>query len=120
MKIALFGSTGGTGLALIAQALERGHQVTALARRPERLRMADPRLKVVTGDACDPSVIDTVVGGQEVVVATLGTRPWSYRPVCSQNMQQLAPTLSRRGVRRLICVSSFGVGDSARHMSRFW
>ena len=37
MKLAVFGSTGLTGLQLVEQGLARGHQVTAFVRAPEKL-----------------------------------------------------------------------------------
>ena len=37
MNLVVLGATGGTGLAIVRQAIERGHSVTALVRSPERL-----------------------------------------------------------------------------------
>ena len=34
-KLVVFGATGQTGLAVVQQALEKGHAVTAVARNPE-------------------------------------------------------------------------------------
>ena len=44
MKIALIGATGYVGAPLLQEALQRGHQVTALVRHPEKLA-AHPRLR---------------------------------------------------------------------------
>ncbi|MCU1299595.1 MAG: hypothetical protein JWO91_3873 [Acidobacteriaceae bacterium] len=35
MKLVVLGATGGTGLEIVRQAIERGHSVTAFARAPE-------------------------------------------------------------------------------------
>ena len=35
MKLVVLGATGGTGLEIIRQAVERGHSVTAFVRSPE-------------------------------------------------------------------------------------
>jgi uncharacterized protein YbjT (DUF2867 family) len=35
MKLIVFGSTGGIGRQVVAQALEASHQVTAMARHPD-------------------------------------------------------------------------------------
>ena len=50
MKLALFGVTGTCGGPLLDAALGAGHEVRALARAPQKLDRADPRLAVVTGD----------------------------------------------------------------------
>ena len=45
MKVALLGATGFVGSALLKEALDRGHVVTAIVRRPEKLekRGVSPR-----------------------------------------------------------------------------
>ena len=53
MKLIVFGSTGGIGRQVVAQALEAGHRVTAVARRPETLTIQHERLRVVRGDALE-------------------------------------------------------------------
>ena len=71
MKLLIVGATGGTGRHLVTQALERGHQVTALVRRPSR---AEPRpgLTSAVGDVLDPGSLDRVMQGQEAVLSALG------------------------------------------------
>ena len=39
MKITVFGATGGVGGHVVRQALDAGHQVTAVVRDPKRLRV---------------------------------------------------------------------------------
>lgn len=50
-RVLIVGATGGTGRQLVAQALERGHVVTALVRNPAKLQIEHPQLRVVQGDA---------------------------------------------------------------------
>ena len=49
MKVALIGATGFVGAALLDELLRRGHEVTALARHPDKLAARD-HLKVVKAD----------------------------------------------------------------------
>jgi putative NADH-flavin reductase len=68
MKIALIGATGFVGTALLKEALERGHQVTAVVRHPEKL----PRHANLTGratDARDPAQVKAAVAGQDAVIS---------------------------------------------------
>ena len=51
MKLIIFGSTGGTGRALLKQALDQGHNVTAYARDPAKIEdIRHLSLKTVYGD----------------------------------------------------------------------
>ena len=71
-RVLIIGGTGGTGRRLVAQALERGLVVTALARDPARLKIDHPRLTVLRGNVLDAAVVDAAVRGQEAVLCALG------------------------------------------------
>src|SRR5436309_1409850 len=73
VKLLLLGATGGTGRQLLSQALEAGHEVTALARSPEKLN-AQEHLLIQRGDATDPQALDGAVAGQDAVLSALGVR----------------------------------------------
>lgn len=45
MKIAVFGAGGGTGGEIVKQALDQGHEVTAIVRKPEQLKQRHERLR---------------------------------------------------------------------------
>ena len=47
MNLLILGATGGTGRALVEQALEQGHIVTAFARDPSKVRTTHPNLRIV-------------------------------------------------------------------------
>ncbi|MFC5719582.1 NAD(P)-dependent oxidoreductase [Streptomyces gamaensis] len=71
-KIALFGATGTIGSRVLREALDRGHQVTAVVRDPKKLTETHPNLTVVTGDVLDPASVAAVAKGQDVVVSAVG------------------------------------------------
>jgi NADPH:quinone reductase-like Zn-dependent oxidoreductase len=77
-RVLIVGATGGTGRHLVAQALERGHLVTALARDPSALRIEHPRLRVVSGNVLDYASVEAAVRGQEAVVSALGHKRFFY------------------------------------------
>ncbi len=62
MKLSIFGGSRGTGLELIGKALAEGHEITALARRPEALRERFPGIRVIMGDVFD---LESVMGHGE-------------------------------------------------------
>ncbi|MEU8580583.1 NAD(P)-dependent oxidoreductase [Streptomyces abikoensis] len=71
-KIALFGATGTIGTRVLREALDRGHQVTAVVRDPAKLTEQHPNLTVTTGDVLDPASVAAVAKGQDVVVSAVG------------------------------------------------
>ena len=110
MKIALFGANGGTGRVLAAQALDAGHQVTAVTRHPETFGLAHERLRVVTGDATDAASVSAAIAGQDAVLSTLGV-PFGKEPISlySEGTGNITRGMAEHGVRRLACVSSSAV-----------
>ncbi|MDY3558719.1 NAD(P)H-binding protein [Gemmata sp. JC673] len=69
MKIVLFGATGMIGQRVLAEALNRGHAVTVVARDPSKVTAQSPSLNVVRGDLTDPASVPSLVTGADVVVS---------------------------------------------------
>lgn len=46
MKLAILGATGRSGLYLVEQALEEGHEVVAIVRDPSKMTLENEKLKV--------------------------------------------------------------------------
>ena len=74
MKLIVLGATGGTGLEIVRQALERGHSVTALVRSPHRLKQFGDRITVEHGDLLNSADLQQVIQGHDAVVSTFGPR----------------------------------------------
>ena len=110
MKIALFGANGGTGRVLAAQALDAGHQVTAVTRHPETFGLEHERLRVLAGDAMDAASVSKAVAGQDAVLSTLGV-PFGRDSITiySAGAANIVAAMTDHGVRRLACVSSSAV-----------
>jgi uncharacterized protein YbjT (DUF2867 family) len=120
-RILIVGASGGTGRQLAAQALERGCEVTALVRDPSRLPIAYPRLVVLRGDVLDPASVDAAMRGQEAVVCALGHRRY-FLPtrILSEGTENILRAMETHGVRRLVCETSLGVGDSAGRLGLYY
>lgn len=128
MKIAIFGATGGTGRCLVAQSLARGDQVTAFVRNPAALRVEHPALSVLRGDVFDPAAVARAVAGQDAVLCAIGGQPALPRRltgkpmanrVCSLGTQHIVAAMEQQGVRRLVCETMHGLGDSLTQTT-FW
>lgn len=74
LKLAVLGATGGTGLELVRQAMERGHSVTALVRSPERLKGFRDRVNVTQGDLLNSSDLEQAIQGHDAVLSGFGPR----------------------------------------------
>lgn len=118
MKIAVFGATGSIGRPLVSQALAQGHEVTALVRRPAALALEHPRLTRRTGDVLDPAAVDATVAGHDAVVVALGAG--RHGGVRTTGTRHVLDAMARHGVRRLICLSTLGAGDSRAMLNFFW
>lgn len=71
-RIALFGATGTIGSRILREALDRGHQVTAVVRDPAKITEQRTDLTVTTGDVLDPASVAEAAKGQDVVVSAVG------------------------------------------------
>ena len=122
MRIALFGATGGTGRAVIDQALRAGHRVTAVARNADRLSPRDG-LTVLQGDAMVAGDVARTLAGTDAVVVALGNpqnafallfgaRRTTPRDICEAATRNILNALGDRDDRPLIVVSAFGVGET--------
>lgn len=119
MKVLVFGSTGGTGRELLKQALDQDHDVVAYARDPAKLDdVKHARLKVFPGDVLDLAAVESAVAGQDAVFCAVGAgaKRTTLREDATRN---IVGAMESTGVRRLICLSSLGVGDSRGNLPFF-
>lgn len=108
MKLVILGATGGTGLELVRQAIERGHSVTAFVRSPERLRPFGDQIAIKQGNLLSSAELEPVIQGHHAVLSGFGPRA----PVSKADahlLQQFAVALSiamlNAGVRRVVADS---------------
>ena len=106
MKLIVFGSTGGVGRQVVVQALDAGHQVIAVARRPEMMTIQHERLQVVRGDALDLASFQQALAGQEAVVSALGILTKEPTVFYSSSIGNILEAMHAAGIRRLLCVSA--------------
>jgi len=116
MNILIIGATRGIGRQLVEQALASGAAVTALARNPERLALEHERLRKLKGNVLDPDSVSAAIAGQDAVCSVIGVKtPWEQPGVFAEGTKQLLHAMKKSGVRRFICVTGIGAGDSRGH-----
>ena len=111
MKLIVFGATGNTGVEVLRQGRDRGHTMTAFVRSADKLAGIDG-ITVTTGDVLDETQVTTAIRGHDVVLSCLGTRPWRHTDICSGGTRVIAAAMRAAGVKRLIVLSTQGIGDS--------
>jgi uncharacterized protein YbjT (DUF2867 family) len=115
MKLAVFGATGLTGGLVVSQALEQGHEVTALVRDPSRVSLSHPRLTVLGGSPTAPDDVGRCVQDADAVLHCLGIggkgdgRPTT---LVSDSVKVVLAAMAKYGVPRIVCMSNVGAGGS--------
>jgi len=113
LRILIVGATGGTGRELVRQALEQGHQVTALVRKPKKMKLEHSNLRVVQGNVRDYDSVESAMRGQSAVVCALGTKRFFFpNRVVSDGTANILRAMKSCNVPRLVCESSLGIGNS--------
>ena len=121
MNLLIIGATRGIGRQLVDQALASGHGVTALARHPERLAIEHERLRKVQGDILDAQSLSGAMAGQNAVCCAIGVKtPWEQPGVFAKGIERLLAAMKAVAVRRLVCVTGIGAGDSRGHGGFFY
>ena len=109
MKVVVFGATGRTGRLLAEGALERGHDVTALVRAPDKLGALRERIRVVQGDVLDGGAVSDAVDGQEAALVALAAGSnKAVDQITAQGTLNVIRSMQRYGVRRLVVLSAGG------------
>lgn len=99
MKIVLIGASGNIGAKVLAEALNRGHDVTAIVRHPEKLTPR-PRLTIRQGDIADAGGLAKLLPGHDAVISSV--RYTEFDP------HALVEAIKKSGVRRYLVVGGAG------------
>jgi putative NADH-flavin reductase len=116
MHILIIGASRGIGRQLLKQSLQAGHAVTAMARQVQELPGQQEHLRAISGDILDEAAVREAMTGQEAVCLTIGVGI-TLKPVTvfSQGTKNVLAAMAEYGVRRLICITGIGAGDSKGH-----
>ena len=113
-KILIIGATARTAEDLIPQALDAGHEVVGLARRPHAVPFEHENLTVVKGDVYDVESLKAAMTGEEIVVSVYGPRttPDIEIPesdLMSKGTANVIEAMKAKGNTRLFATSSTSV-----------
>ncbi|MFE5296048.1 NAD(P)-dependent oxidoreductase [Streptomyces sp. NPDC056632] len=112
MKLTVFGATGGIGREIVRQALDAGHEVTAVVRDPARFTVTGERLEVFRADLTDPEALRGAVAGRHAVLSGLGARNRADAAtgIAARLTRPVLSAMDAEGVRRLLVVSAAPLG----------
>lgn len=121
MRVLVLGATGGAGRLIVGEARAKGHAVVALVRsKANAAGFAGAEL--VEGDARDEGALTRAIAGCDAVISSLGTAISPFREVTllSTATRALVAVMARQNVRRLVCITGMGAGDSRGHGGFFY
>jgi uncharacterized protein YbjT (DUF2867 family) len=122
MKVIVFGSTGGSGIATLRALVAAGHEVTGFARDQTKLP-STPSIRSVRGDVMNASDVSAAVPGHDLVIVSLGNsqnpfalmlgaRRTTPANVCETGTRHIVTAMQATGIVRLLVVTAFGIGDT--------
>lgn len=111
MKNAVFGATGRTGIPLVEQALEGGHQVKAFVRTPSRMKIDHRNLELVRGDVTDADAVDRAIAGTDAVLSVIGHTKNSPDDLQTRAIHNITGSMKKRRVKRIVNLTGAGVRD---------
>ena len=109
MKIALIGASGFVGTAILNELTQRGHQVTAIVRQPEKVKKAE-NIAVVSANVLDESEVLNTLKGQDAVISAYNagwTNPNLYNEFMAGS-KAIQAAIKKAGIKRLIIVGGAG------------
>ncbi len=99
MKIAVIGASGNAGSRIVKEALQRGHEVTAIGPTEAKLKELGASA-VKTGDVTNPGDLSGKLAGHDIVISSV--RFVRYQP------DDLLTAIRKSGVSRLLVVGGAG------------
>ena len=124
-NVLIIGASRGIGLETVKAALEAGHSVRALARSARRIPIDHSNLEKMAADALEMAAVKRAVSGVDAVIQSLGLSVGPeiiFKPTrfFSKATRVLVTAMEQAHVKRLICVTGFGAGDSRGHGGFFY
>ncbi|MUL42999.1 NAD(P)H-binding protein [Streptomonospora sp. PA3] len=101
MRITVFGAAGTVGGHTVAEALDRGHSVTAVVRSAARTADLPDRARARVGDAADPADVAELSRGGDVVISATRPAPGREHELAA-TAESLLEGTARTGVRLLL------------------
>lgn len=110
MAIALIGASGNVGAHILKELSNRGHTVTAIARRPENIAKL-PHVTARKGDIHDKNMLTSLLKGHGIVISSIR--------LSDSDPRLLLKSIKAAGTRRYLAVGGTGSLDVAPGIALF-
>lgn len=110
MKVALIGATGFVGSHLLQELVNRGFEVTAVARSVDKIPVKDGKPKAVAADVTDIKALASVLKGNDVVLSAFNPG-WSNPNIYNDFMkgsEAIQQAVKEAGVKRYVMIGGAG------------
>ncbi|RUS89940.1 hypothetical protein EGW08_002292 [Elysia chlorotica] len=113
MKLFIVGSTGPTGLLLVQQALDKGHEVVTVVRSPGKMTVKHEKLTVIEGSVLQDSAMVAHMKGCDAVISAIGGQNGTFNPCTIYTASGCAVVKAMReaGVKRLVVCTAWATKD---------
>lgn len=119
MNIAIIGAGAGIGLESVNQALEKGHNVTALSTKTDHIP-EHPDLIKLNGSATSPIDLKKAIQGSDAVLITVGTKNKKATTLFSDIAETLIKVSRELNFSSpVLIITGFGAGESKNYLSFF-
>jgi putative NADH-flavin reductase len=108
MKIAVFGASGRIGSRIVNEALNRGHDVTAVVRHPEDYTLIHEHLKVARADLFKAQDVETAAFNQDAVVCAYSNTKGAPASTIAELPIPLIKGMKQAKTKRLIIIGGAG------------
>lgn len=109
-NVVLIGASGFVGSAILNEALNRGHKVTAVVLNPEKITVKNDNLTLLKADATDPDTLAKIAEGKDAIISAYNPgwgNPRQYEETL-ENYPKIVEGAKRSGVKRLLIVGGAG------------
>lgn len=101
MRLLLYGATGMVGQRILAEAVERGHEMTAAARNPDRVE-ALPGVTARRGDVLDADSVASLAQEHDAIVSAVGPGHAGDPSFLVEAARSLIAAAERTGARLVV------------------
>ncbi|ASU34317.1 NAD(P)-dependent oxidoreductase [Mucilaginibacter xinganensis] len=108
MKIAIFGASGNIGSRIVTEALNRGHNVTAVVRQPENYILQAPHLRIAKGDLFNSQDVEAAVFDHDAVVCAYNFTKGATPSTITEITVPLLNGMKQAHVKRLVVIGGAG------------
>ena len=105
-KMLLIGASGFVGSALLNEALNRGFEVTAVVRHPEKIKIENEHLKVKKADVSSLNEVCEVCKGADAVISAFNPG-WNNPDIYDETIK-VYDGVKKAGVNRFLMVGGAG------------